>query len=179
MQFYTVNLNKAFSISIFWTILSIVSIPQSSVRAGDFYIFECQQNSQTGIFATVVKKRPSGKTKEIILWKSMPSPQKDCYAVSDRLKKFWDEGNLNWIVISRSNLPSGVIICGFRDKNSSNVCDEQHKIFTLSKAMNPQDAYKKLMRNLIDSTEPSIYQNSDDDITIDFKASIEQQSANR
>lgn len=172
MQFYTVNLNKAFSISIFWMTLSLMTIPQASVQARGLYIFECQKDPKTEIQATVVTKRPSGKPINIILWEKVPSPKKTCRDVSDRLQDFWDKGNLNFINISRANRTDEVVICGFRYKDNT-ICDERHKIFTLSTDMSPDEVYKKLMRNLtLDSKEPPIYQNSDDDITIDFKTSI-------
>jgi Circadian oscillating protein COP23 len=182
MQLSTINLNKLSSIFIFVTFLSLVTMPQSSVRAGNLYIFECQQNSQTGFFATVVKQRPFGKTKEIILWKSkyITHPQATCREVSDRFNKLWTEGNLNWLIISRTERSSGVIVCGFAKKTNSTICDERYKIFTLSGATDPQTAYKNLLGNLKpNSTEPPIFQSSDDEITIDFKASIEQISVTR
>jgi Circadian oscillating protein COP23 len=182
MQLSTISLNKLLSVFIFVTLSSMVTMPQLSVRAGNLYIFECQQNSQTGFFATVVKQRKFGKTKEIILWKSkyITHPQATCREVSDRFNKLWAEGNLNWLIISRTERSSGTIVCGFAKKTSSTICDERHKIFTLSDAINPQIAYKNLLGNLkSDSTEPPIFQGSDDEITIDFKASIEQISSTR
>jgi Circadian oscillating protein COP23 len=182
MQFCNVNSTKAFALFVFWTISSLMVVTQIPVEAGRLYIFECQQNPGTGVLATVVKKRSNGKTREVILWKSnyVPKPiQKTCRDVSDRFQEFWDKGNLDRLVISRADRNGGVIVCGFADRISNPVCDERHKIFTLSGAMSPQTAYDNLLRNLTNKIEIPIYQGSDDEIIIDFKAAIEQRPANR
>jgi hypothetical protein len=71
------------------------------------------------------------------------------------------------------------IVCGLSVNNEDAPCDDNNEIFSLTTGK-PNTVLKTLLRNMKTTYNPyGITQSSDDEIVIDFKASIEQQSINR
>lgn len=178
MQFYPVNLSKILSSFSLLTLWVFGAIPPAAVEAKSTDFFTCEQDKKE-VFVTVVKNRNSGKTKELIRWQSklIGNPKVKCREVSDRFQDLWSQGNLNYLRIGIVN--NKTIICGLANKASS--CSQKNKIFELS-ATNPNSVYKELLKKMrAEHSDGGIYQgsNDDDDIIINFKASIEQREPNR
>ena len=185
MQSHPVNLIKIFFISNLYTILVLVVMPQSAMRAEHSYSFACNSiKSYKKVIPTTVILFSNRTSAPLIRWESewISNPQQQCVEVSKKFDDFSKRGNLQVLKFTTDRRTNRTIICGLSKQERDRACDESNKLFELSKAIkDPKKVLSGLRNSLVTIDGDGIFQNSDEEYTqiVDLQASIEQREPNR
>ena len=177
MRSCNLNSAKVFVINLCMT-LAFILMSQLVVQAENSYSFACNSiKNGKRVIPTTMILFSNGTSRPLIRWESNfhPNPKQQCEQVSKRFDDFSQRGDLRLLKFANDRKTGQTMICGLSMRNKDRSCNDSNKLFDLSKAMDdPRKVLNGIRNSLVMVGDNSIPQGSDDTLTVDLAASIEQ-----